>query len=123
MRTTAARTRVERPPARKQATKPALSARAMSRHAEEAIALLKGMASHNRLLLLCQLVEGERSVGELAQILELSQSVVSQHLALLRREGIVSGRRDAQSIYYRISDERAHALMGSLFQLFCTRAD
>lgn len=121
MSATLKRTRVVRPPARKQIMKPELSAQAMHRHAEEAIALLKGVASHNRLLLLCQLVEGERSVGELAQRLELSQSVVSQHLALLRRDGIVSGRRDAQSIYYRISDERARALMTTLFDLFCSQ--
>jgi ArsR family transcriptional regulator, virulence genes transcriptional regulator len=123
MSATLKRTRVVRPPARKQIMKPVLSAQAMHRHAEEAIALLKGVASHNRLLLLCQLVEGERSVGELAQRLELSQSVVSQHLGLLRRDGIVSGRRDAQSIYYRISDERARTLMATLFDLFCIQPD
>ncbi|MGS1012992.1 ArsR/SmtB family transcription factor [Rhodanobacter sp. UC4450_H17] len=100
-----------------------LSSEAMHRHSEEAIALLKGIASHNRLLLLCQLVEGERSVGELAQVLKLSQSVVSQHLALLRRDRIVNGRREAQSIYYRISDERARTLMTTLFELFCMPQD
>ncbi|HWX64838.1 MAG TPA: metalloregulator ArsR/SmtB family transcription factor [Rhodanobacter sp.] len=91
----------------------------MHRHADEAIALLKAMASHNRLLLLCQLVQGECSVGGLAQSLDLAQSVVSQHLSLLRRDGVVSGRREAQTIYYRISDERVQALMSTLFEQFC----
>jgi DNA-binding transcriptional ArsR family regulator len=105
---------------RGKAQSPAATAELMHQHADEAIAVLKALASHNRLLLLCQMVQGERSVGELAQALELAQSVVSQHLALLRREGIVSGRREAQSIYYRISDERVHSLMATLFDLFCT---
>jgi DNA-binding transcriptional ArsR family regulator len=94
----------------------------MYERADDAVAVLKAMASHNRLMLLCQLVGGERSVGELAQSLALAQSVVSQHLSLLRRDGVVSGRREAQSIFYRISDPRVHALMGTMFEQFC-RAD
>lgn len=92
----------------------------MRRHAGEAIAALKAMASHNRLLLLCELGQGERSVGELAQALKLAQSVVSQHLSLLRRDGVVSGRRQAQSVYYRISDPRIATLIDTLYRLFCT---
>jgi len=91
----------------------------MHQHADEAIAVLKALASHNRLLLLCELVRGERSVGELAQTLDLAQATVSQHLSLLRRDGVVSGRREAQSIHYRISDPRVQALMSTLFQQFC----
>ena len=96
-----------------------LSMDGMYAHADDAVAVLKAMASHNRLLLLCQLIPGERSVGDLAQALGLAQSVVSQHLSLLRRDGVVSGRREAQSIYYRISDERVQALMQTLFDQFC----
>src|SRR5579883_1590976 len=92
---------------------------AMQRNADEAVAVLKGMASRNRLLLLCHLADGERSVGELAQTLGLAQSVVSQHLSLLRREGVVSGRREAQSILYSISDPRVRKLMTTMFALFC----
>lgn len=88
-------------------------------HVDDAIAVLKAMASHNRLLLLCELLQGERSVGELAQTLGLAQSVVSQHLSLLRRDGVVVGRRDAQSIHYRINDPRVRALMKTLFEQFC----
>jgi DNA-binding transcriptional ArsR family regulator len=92
---------------------------AMHRNADEAITVLKAMASHNRLLLLCRLSERECSVGELAQVLDLAQSVVSQHLSLLRRDGVVSARRDAQSIFYRISDARVQVLMSTMFTLFC----
>ena len=91
----------------------------MHQHADEVIVVLKAMASHNRLLLLCQLAQGERSVGELAIKLDLAQSVVSQHLSLLRREGMVSGRREAQFIFYKISDQRVQALMNSMSGLFC----
>ncbi|MFT3791536.1 MAG: metalloregulator ArsR/SmtB family transcription factor [Rudaea sp.] len=94
------------------------AAAAMQRHADEAVAVLKGLASRNRLLL-CRLFDGERSVGELAQALGLAQSVVSQHLSLLRREGVVAGRRDAQSIRYRIADARVRKLMATMFALFC----
>lgn len=97
----------------------AMSLTQMHRHADEALAALKAMASHNRLLLLCRLSQGECSVGALAQSLELGQSVVSQHLSLLRRDGVVSGRREAQTIHYRISDPRVQALMTTLFEQFC----
>ena len=97
-----------------------MPAEQMHWHADEAIVVLKAIASHNRLLLLCQLVQGECSVGGLAQSLDLAQSVVSQHLSLLRRDGVVSGRREAQTIYYRISDACVQALMTTLFDQFCS---
>lgn len=113
-------TRTTRSPARKKTRVAAsMSPEQMHAHADDAIAVLKAMASHNRLLLLCELVQGERSVGELAQRLGLAQSVVSQHLSLLRRDGVVAGRRDAQSIHYRINDPRVQALMSTLFEQFC----
>ena len=68
-----------------------MSPERMHQHADEAIAVLKAMASHNRLLLLCELSPGECSLGALAQSLELAQCVVSQPLSLLRRDGVVSG--------------------------------
>ena len=109
--------RAKPPVKKKPRSTPTLSA--MQRNADEAVAVLKGMASRNRLLLLCHLGDGERSVGELAEALGLAQSVVSQHLSLLRREGIVAGRREAQSILYRISDARVSKLMATMFALFC----
>lgn len=110
-------------PARRSVRKHAVpaSADAMRVHADAATALLKAVGSRNRLLLLCQLVDGERSVNELAAALGLAQSVVSQHLALLRHDRIVSGRREAQSIRYRIADARVQTLMATLFSLFCAR--
>lgn len=92
---------------------------AMQRHADEAVTVLKAMGSSNRLLLLCELLDGERSVNDLAEALGVAQSVVSQHLSLLRRDGLVSGRRDGQSVFYAISDVRVHGLMATLYELFC----
>jgi DNA-binding transcriptional ArsR family regulator len=93
----------------------------MRRHADEAVAVLKAVGSPNRLMLLCQLLDSERSVNELAESLGLAQSVVSQHLSLLRRDGVVAGRREGQSIRYAIVDARVRRLMDALFELFCGR--
>ena len=87
---------------------------------DEHVAHVAAEASHNRLMLMCALVPGERSVGKLAQALDLAQSTVSQHLSLLRRDGVVSGRREAQTIHYSISDPRVQALMSTLFEQFCS---
>ncbi|WP_114239570.1 helix-turn-helix transcriptional regulator [Dyella sp. C9] len=92
----------------------------MQRHADEAVAVLKAVGSTKRLMLLCELLDGERPVNDLAEVLGLAQSAVSQHLSLLRREGLVTGRRDGQSILYAISDARLRSLMATLFELFCT---
>ena len=96
-----------------------MSLAVMRQRADDAVALLRSVGSHNRLMILCQLVEGEHSVNQLVDALAQSQSVVSQHLAVLRREGIVAGRRDGQSIHYRIADARVRVLMETLFRLFC----
>ena len=92
---------------------------AMRRHACDAARLLKAIGNENRLLVLCALAEGERSVGELQQQLDLSQSALSQHLAVLRREGLVSTRREAQSIYYSLADDMTGKLIGFLYENFC----
>ena len=101
------------------ARKTNLDAQAMHERAEDTVIVLKAIANQNRLLLLCQMLDGERSVNDLAEALDLGQSVVSQHLSLLRREGLVKGRREGQSIYYCISDDRVHTLMATLFEVFC----
>ncbi|XRD90855.1 helix-turn-helix transcriptional regulator [Dyella nitratireducens] len=93
----------------------------MQRRADDVVAMLKAIGNQNRLLLLCQMVDGERSVNELAENLDVAQSVVSQHLALLRREGLIKGRREGQSIFYDISDERVHALMAALHDVLCKK--
>lgn len=85
--------------------------------ADRASELLKALANRHRLLMLCQLVEGERSVGELAELLGLRGSGVSQHLALLRKDGIVVARRDGQIIWYSIASPEARAPVNPLRRL------
>ena len=87
--------------------------------ASHACELLKAMANEWRLMILCQLSEGERSVTELQNLLGLSQSALSQHLAVLRREKIVSARKDAQSVFYSLAGDEATKVMETLHDLFC----
>jgi DNA-binding transcriptional ArsR family regulator len=86
--------------------------------AQEAARLLKLLASEQRLLLLCRLVEGEASVGELAQHAKLAQSAASQHLAKMRAEGLVATRRHAQSIIYRLADPAAVRVLDTLCDIY-----
>lgn len=88
-------------------------------HAGEAAAFLKAMASDQRLLVLCSLLDGPLSVGEINERVELSQSALSQHLAVLRGAGLVTTRRKAQSITYALSDGPALEIMQVLYQAFC----
>ena len=92
---------------------------AMQKNADAAEALLKCLASRNRLMILCTLVEGEQSVGALAASLDVRESIVSQHLAILRREGLVAGRREGQTIYYALSNDDAKRLLDTLYDIFC----
>lgn len=87
-----------------------------SRNAAE---LLKVMSNECRLLILCHLWTGERNVRQLEELLELSQSSISQHLAILRRERIVKTRRSAQSVYYTLDSDYVVAVMGTLYERFC----
>jgi DNA-binding transcriptional ArsR family regulator len=91
----------------------------MAAAAEDASDLLKSLANPHRLLILCQLTEGERSVGELAKFLSLRDSTVSQHLALLRRDVLVKARRDGQTIWYIVSSPAAEGVLTTLFEIFC----
>jgi ArsR family transcriptional regulator len=84
--------------------------------------LLKALANPDRLLLLCQLSQGERNVGELEALLGIVQPTLSQQLAVLRREGLVDTRRDGKQVYYRISSPQALALINTLYQQFCGEA-
>ncbi len=96
-----------------------LDVQAMERHAREAASLLKAMSNEHRLLILCHLVEGESSVGELNERVELSQSSLSQHLAVLRQCGLVETRRESQTIYYRLADGPAVGIMRTLYERYC----
>ena len=92
---------------------------AMEQAADEAIDLLKALSNRHRLLIICQLIDRERSVGELAKLLKLRISTVSQHLALLRRDSLVSARREAQTIFYTLASEPACGVLKTLYQVFC----
>ena len=81
--------------------------------------LLKTLGNEKRLMVLCLLVEGERSVGELNAHLELSQSALSQHLAILRTDGLVVTRREAQTIYYALADGPAQRIIETLHGIYC----
>jgi ArsR family transcriptional regulator, virulence genes transcriptional regulator len=94
----------------------------MTAAAEQASELLRSLGNRHRLLILCQLTEGERSVGDLAAFLRLRDSTVSQHLSLLRRDGLVQARRDGQTIWYAIASSPARRVMGKLFEIFCKPA-
>ena len=87
--------------------------------ASHAVELLKAMANEWRLMILCQLSEGEKTVGELQGQLGLSQSALSQHLAVLRREKIVKARKEAQSVFYSLAGNEAPKVMQSLHEVFC----
>jgi DNA-binding transcriptional ArsR family regulator len=91
----------------------------MAAAAEQASELLRSLGNRHRLLILCQLTEGERSVGDLASFLGLRDSTVSQHLSLLRRDGLVRARRDGQTIWYSIASPPARRLLETLFEIFC----
>ncbi len=91
----------------------------LAARAAEAAGLLRTLGNETRLMILCQLGPEELSVGALQQRLGVSQSALSQHLALLREDGVVSTRRQSQTIFYRIADPRAVALIETLAQLFC----
>ena len=87
--------------------------------ASHAVELLKAMANEWRLMILCQLAEGEKTVSELQASLGLSQSALSQHLAVLRRERIVSSRKHAQSVSYSLAGDEAPRVMHTLHEVFC----
>jgi DNA-binding transcriptional ArsR family regulator len=90
--------------------------RRMQENADKAEALLKALASRNRLMILCMLVEGERSV----EALGVRESVIYRHLGLSRRDGLVQGRRDGQTIHYGLAGEHAKRLLTTLYEIFCT---
>lgn len=87
--------------------------------AHTASGLLRSLSNEKRLLILCQLAEGEKSVGTLATQVGLSQSALSQHLARLRGEGLVQTRRQAQSVYYSLASSKAAKIIEVLYDLFC----
>ena len=92
---------------------------AMRAHAGDAARLLRALANDKRLMLLCLLFDGERSVGELNARVDLSQSALSQHLAVLRQDGLVRTRRDGQTILYALADGPALRVIETLHGIYC----
>jgi ArsR family transcriptional regulator, virulence genes transcriptional regulator len=90
-------------------------------HAQDAAALLKALANENRLMIMCTLIAGEMSVGELNEKVSLSQSALSQHLAGLREAGLVSTRKEAQTVYYSLLGEEAKKIIAVLQSIYCPR--
>ena len=93
---------------------------ALKSKAEAVEALLKSVGNRNRLIVLCELSKGERSVGALQQALGSSQSALSQHLARLRLDGVVATRRESQTIYYSLASDKVSRLIGLLDELYCS---
>ena len=92
---------------------------AMRRSAADAVYLLKSLANENRLAILCVLAEGEISVGQLNEHIPLSQSALSQHLAVLREQGLVQTRRESQTIFYRLAETPALQVIALLHDIYC----
>lgn len=92
---------------------------AVRESADAACRLMKVLSNPDRLLLLCELAQGEKRVGELEELVGVAQPTLSQQLGVLREEGIVSTRRDGKNIHYRIDSPRTLAVMNVLYQQFC----
>ena len=99
--------------------KPGFDPAAMQQHAGEAAQLLKALANERRLQVLCLLADGERSVGEVNELLDLSQSALAQHLAVLRQEGLVVTRREAKTIRYSLAPGPAGEVIETLHGIYC----
>lgn len=90
-------------------------------NAQRASAFLKALAHESRLMILCILAEGEKSVSELEELLNLRQPTVSQQLARLRADGLVSTRRDGKVIYYNLASAEARVVIGAIYDVFCKK--
>lgn len=94
----------------------------MRKAADDAAGLMRCLSHEDRLLLLCQLSQQEMCVSELEEKLTIRQPSLSQHLGVLRRQGLIAPRRDGKHIYYQVSDDRALAILQTLYQQFCQPA-
>lgn len=94
----------------------------MQAQAEQAAELMKALSHPQRLRVMCLLIDGERTVGEINAEVELSQSALSQHLALLREGGLVKTRREAQSVYYSVAPGPVQRVIQTLHEVYCPAA-
>lgn len=88
-------------------------------NAGQAVGLLKALSNECRLIILCNLLSGEMSVSKLNESVDLSQSALSQHLARLRKDKLVTVRKEAQTVYYRIVDPNVERLIGLMYEIYC----
>ena len=102
-------------------TKEQLDVATMRVAARDATAMLRALANEDRLMLLCQMSQGEVSVGELEELLDIRQPTLSQQLGVLRNEGLVDTRRDGKRIYYSVADPKVLALLEFMYRLYCTK--
>jgi DNA-binding transcriptional ArsR family regulator len=100
----------------------ATDAERMAAKAKQAAAFLKALAHESRLMILCILSQGEKSVTELERKLDLRQPTVSQQLARLRADGLVATRRDGKTIYYSLASADARTIVGAIYQVFCDKS-
>lgn len=98
-----------------------IDAHKMASAAQKASDLMKTLGHKDRLMVLCHLASGEKSVGELASLLDIPQSPLSQHLARMRKESLVSTRREAQTIFYSISSGKAGRMVELMHELYCSQ--
>lgn len=96
-----------------------MNIKAMKARADDATSLMRALSNPYRLMILCELHGGERSVGELERLVGLKQSPLSQHLAKLRRDELVTTRREAQTIHYSLASREARKVIGLLYRLYC----
>jgi DNA-binding transcriptional ArsR family regulator len=95
----------------------------MQEHATDAAGLMKALGNESRLMILCVLAEGERSVSDLNTIVPLSQSALSQQLARLRQQGLVETRRESQTIYYSLANGPTDRIINLLHDIYCGSTD
>ncbi len=93
--------------------------KAMHANAKKAASMLKAISHESRLLILCMLTKGELCVGDLAEHSQLSQSAFSQHLSVLRKEGLVATRKESQTVYYRLHDNKTEKILKVLYEIYC----
>lgn len=110
-------TKALKPPVR--AALPQLDLEWMRGQAGEVVSLLKVIGNPDRLMLLCQMLQGEYSVGELEEMLDIHQPTLSQQLGVLRNEGLASTRRDGKYIYYTVSHPHVQVILDTLYRLYC----
>jgi ArsR family transcriptional regulator, virulence genes transcriptional regulator len=108
-------------PKSRKAARPRLDPQAMAKHAAEAADFLKAVANDQRLAILCSLLDGPQSVSQINERVTLSQSALSQHLAVLRDQELVTTEKQAQTVYYAVTDDKVLHLLNLLHDCFCER--